>query len=241
LVLDAAAEYDRDPARLPGVGAHLCNAWTLACARRDPDYAALLDRGDLPFPDGTPLVWFARRAGARARSRVYGPDLVLNVVDAGRPVGLRHYLLGGTPATLAAFRAALEQRGPDVRIVGAESPPFRPLSDEDVGDIARRVVASGATVVWIGLGTPQQDVLVDRLRPDVPAVLVPVGAAFDFIAGAKRQAPPWVQRAGLEWAFRLLSEPGRLWRRYLLGNSSYLWGTARDLWRSRGRPVLHID
>ncbi len=239
LVLAAAARAAADPSVRPGVGAHLCNAWTLACALGDPTYAAVLDRGDLPFPDGTPLVWFARLAGAGTRRRVYGPDLVLDVVDAGRSVGVRHYLLGGSPATLEAFRTSLERRGPGVLVVGAESPPFRPLDDDDVAAIARRVVDAGATVVWIGLGTPQQDVLVDRLRPHVPAVLVPVGAAFDFIGGAKRQAPGWVQRAGLEWAFRLLSEPGRLWRRYVLGIPRYLWGTAADLWRARGRPALH--
>ena len=239
LVLDSAARADADPSVRPGVGAHLCNAWTLACARSDPDYAEVLARGDLPFPDGTPLVWFARLAGSGTRRRVYGPDLVLDVVDAGRPDTVRHYLLGGAPDTLAAFRAALEARGPDVRIVGSESPPFRPLDDDDVAGMARRIVESGATVVWIGLGTPQQDVLVDRLRPLVPSVLVPVGAAFDFIAGVKRQAPPWVQRAGLEWAFRLVTEPGRLWRRYVVGIPRYLWGTAVDLARTRGRPPLH--
>ncbi len=241
LVLDASSRAADDPDVRPGVGAHLCNAWTLACARADADYAAVLDRGDLPFPDGTPLVWFARLAGAGTRRRVYGPDLVLGVVDAGRRVGACHYLLGGTPDALASFRNALEARFPGVEIVGAESPPFRPLDDDDVAAIAGRIVAAGATVVWIGLGTPQQDLLVDRLRPQVPSVLVPVGAAFDFIGGEKRQAPGWMQRAGLEWAFRLVTEPGRLWRRYLVGIPSYLWGTLGDLVRERGHPTLRND
>ncbi len=239
LVLGAAARADADPLVRPGVGAHLCNAWTLACARSDQAYAEVLGRGDLPFPDGTPLVWFARLAGAGSRRRVYGPDLVLDVVDAGRSSAVRHYLVGGSPETLESFAAALEARGPDVRIVGTESPPFRPVDDDEVAAMAGRIVASGATIVWIGLGTPQQDVLVDRLRPLVPSVLVPVGAAFDFIAGVKPQAPAWVQRAGLEWAFRLATEPGRLWRRYVIGIPSYLWGTALDLVRARGRPALH--
>jgi N-acetylglucosaminyldiphosphoundecaprenol N-acetyl-beta-D-mannosaminyltransferase len=241
LVLAASSRAGVDPAVRPGVGAHLCNAWTLACARADPGYAAVLERGDLPFPDGTPLVWFARLAGAGTSRRVYGPDLVLGVVDDGRRVGARHYLLGGTPDALASFRAALAARSPGVEIVGAESPPFRPLDDDDVSAMAERIVDAGATIVWIGLGTPQQDLLVDRLRPLVPSVLVPVGAAFDFIGGIKRQAPPWVQRAGLEWAFRLVTEPGRLWRRYLIGIPSYLWGTLGDLIRGGGRPPLRND
>jgi N-acetylglucosaminyldiphosphoundecaprenol N-acetyl-beta-D-mannosaminyltransferase len=241
LVLAGSVRAAADPSVRPGVGAHLCNAWTLACARADPGYAAVLDRGDLPFPDGTPLVWFARLAGAGTRRRVYGPDLVLGVVDAGRRVGARHYLLGGTPEALASFRGALAARSPGVEIVGAESPPFRPLDDDDVSGMAERIVDSGATIVWIGLGTPQQDLLVDRLRPLVPSVLVPVGAAFDFIGGVKRQAPGWIQRAGLEWAFRLVTEPGRLWRRYLVGIPSYLWGTFGDLVRGGGRPSLRND
>ncbi|MFZ4432116.1 MAG: WecB/TagA/CpsF family glycosyltransferase [Microthrixaceae bacterium] len=241
LILEAADRADRDPMLRPGTAAHLCNAWTLACARSDPGYASVLAAGDLPLPDGTPLVWFARFAGADIGRRVYGPDLVLDVVDAGRSRGVRHYLLGGEPQTLSAFRSALERRSPGVHIVGAESPPFRPLDDTDVAQIAGRILDSGATVVWIGLGTPQQDVLVGRLRPLVGAALVPVGAAFDFIGGTKRQAPDWVQRSGLEWAFRLVSEPGRLWRRYLIGIPSYLWGTALDLLRSGGRPPLRND
>ncbi|MBM3662224.1 MAG: WecB/TagA/CpsF family glycosyltransferase [Actinobacteria bacterium] len=239
LVLEAALRADRDPEARPGVVAHLCNAWTLACARSDPAYAAVLERGDLPFADGTPLVWFARLAGSDVRRRVYGPDLVLDVADAGRMLRVRHYLLGGTPETVVALRAALDRHAPGLEVVGFESPPFGPLSDADLSDIAERIVSSGATVVWVGLGTPQQDIVVDRLRNSVPAVLVPVGAAFDFISGNRRQAPRWVQRCGLEWLFRLSVEPRRLWRRYVLGIPNYVAGSLIDLVAARGRPHLH--
>ena len=218
---------------------HLVNAYTLSLAARDADFRTLLDRGDLNLPDGTPLVWLGRRAGLEGfRSRVYGPDLTLAVCDAGRADGLRHYLYGASPEVAETFAASLRTRFPGIDIAGVESPPFRALTREEEDDLVARIAASGANVVWVGLGTPKQDEFVDRFRDRLAMPLVAVGAAFDFIAGAKKMAPGWMQRWGLEWLYRLVSEPRRLWRRYLVGNSVFLWHALRsttvDASRERG-------
>lgn len=203
---------------------HLVNAYTLSLAARDPSFAALLDRGGLNLPDGMPLVWLARRRGlTELTDRVYGPDLTLAVCDRGRGQGLRHYLYGASPEVVEAFAASLRERFPGIEIVGVESPPYRPLSAEEQAALVDRVAASGAQVLWVGLGTPKQDVFVDEFAARVGIPLVAVGAAFDFLSGHKPMAPRWMQRAGLEWLYRLLREPRRLWRRYLIGNLVFLW------------------
>ena len=219
----AAAEEGRP------LATHLVNAYTLSLAARDEPFRALLDRGDLNLPDGTPLVWLGRRAGLEHfRERVYGPDLTLAVCDAGRQAGLRHYLYGGSPEVVEAFAASLRTRYPGIDIAGVESPPYRALTGEEQDELVDRITASGANVVWVGLGTPKQDEFVDRFRDRLAMPLVAVGAAFDFLAGTKKMAPDWMQRRGLEWLYRLLSEPRRLWRRYLVGNTVFLWHALRS-------------
>lgn len=208
-----------------GTDVHLCNAYTLAVADQDNQFRSMLERASFNFPDGMPVVWANRllhKDSAVPHERVYGPDLFLNVVDAGRAVGLRHYLLGSTPEVLDRLAGELRRRFPGVIIVGVDSPPFRPLSHEESQEQLARIVSSGAQVVWVGLGTPKQDWEAARLAAGAPAVFCAVGAAFDFVAGMKRQAPEWMQRNGLEWLFRLATEPRRLWRRYLFGNVRFL-------------------
>ena len=215
-----------------GVALHLCNAWTLAYGLKDPAHADRVDSGDLNLPDGMPLVWLGKRFGLPITNRVYGPDLMSQTLDQGRSSGLRHYLYGTTEETLSQLQERLETRFPGAQIVGSEAPPFRPSTRIEEQSLAARIRESQADVVWIGLGTPQQDELVHRLRPEVPAVLIPVGAAFDFLAGNKSQAPKWMQQRGLEWLFRLCSEPKRLWRRYLIGNLVFVRGAAPDFLRA---------
>lgn len=214
-----------------GIDVHLCNAYTIALADKDPELQRLLGRAGLNFPDGKSVVW-ANRLRHRGRGlpsdRVYGPDLMLNVIDRGRDHRLKHYLLGSTEPVLSDLASALRQRFNGVDIVGMESPPFRPLTDLERAEQARRIRDSGAQVVWVGLGTPKQDLEVTHLATEVDAVHVAVGAAFDFISGRKVQAPKWLQRSGLEWAFRLSQEPRRLWRRYLLGNARFVRATFRQ-------------
>jgi N-acetylglucosaminyldiphosphoundecaprenol N-acetyl-beta-D-mannosaminyltransferase len=154
---------------------------------------------------------------------------MLATARAGRNNGLRHYLYGSTPRIAASLAAQLAEFAPGIEIVGVESPPFRPLTEREEAELVERIRHARPNVVWVGLGTPLQDRFVDLFRDRLNTTLVAVGAAFDFIAGAKRQAPVWMQNRGLEWAFRLVTEPRRLWRRYLIGNASFMAGLARGV------------
>ncbi|HEX2722610.1 MAG TPA: WecB/TagA/CpsF family glycosyltransferase [Gemmatimonadaceae bacterium] len=182
-----------------------------------------VNAADLVTPDGMPLVWSLRRAGHRMQGRVYGPDLMLKVIDQAAikkvPIGL----LGGRPEILNELATRLGRWFPDLDVRYRFSPPFRePTPDEDqrmVNDIN----ASGALILFVGLGCPRQEIWMAEHAGRVRSVMVGVGAAFDFHAGAVRQAPRWMQRIGLEWVFRLTQEPRRLWRRYLYHNPRFLW------------------
>lgn len=221
--------------RSQGCDVHLCNAYTLALADSSPAFRALLERATRNFPDGMSVVWANRLAHGTAvpNERVYGPDLFLDAMDLGRSADIGHYLLGGAPHVVHRLRCELERRFDGVRIVGAESPPFRPLTSAERREQAARIVGSGAQIVWVGLGTPKQDWEVGHLAGEVPAVAVAVGAAFDFVAGTKRQAPHWMQRNGMEWAYRFATEPRRLWRRYLFGNVRFVYAASRSAVRPR--------
>ncbi|HEX5494862.1 MAG TPA: WecB/TagA/CpsF family glycosyltransferase [Mycobacteriales bacterium] len=224
----------RDPAG--GIDIHLCNAYTLHLASRDRELMAVLRSARLNFPDGQSVVWANRlthRGLGLPTERVYGPDLFGDVLDLGRPAGLRHFLLGSTPDVLTGLRARLGRDHPDATVVGGHSPPFRPLDRAERHAQADMLRDSGAQVVWVGLGTPKQDREVHRLAGEVPAVFVAVGAAFDFLAATKPQAPAWMRRNGLEWTYRLAHEPRRLWRRYLFGNVGFVRAAAH--WAIRDR------
>jgi N-acetylglucosaminyldiphosphoundecaprenol N-acetyl-beta-D-mannosaminyltransferase len=175
----------------------------------------------LTTPDGMPMVWAGRRAGAGI-SRVYGPDLMDAVLSKAVQAGWSSYFLGGSEDVLAKLVATLGARYPGLAVAGLESPPFRPLSDDEDKAIVNRINAAAPDIVWVGLGTPKQERFMasHRDRLDAP-VLVGVGAAFDLVAGTLPQAPHWMQRNGLEWAFRLGAEPRRLWRRYLLNGPRF--------------------
>jgi len=238
--LDAAAEWVVDGAaeqgRSTGTAALFWNAYNVALADSDPQYLALAREAQAVFCDGVPVVWAGRRLHPRTAgwSRVYGPDTMAAVLDRGRASGLRHYLLGSTPETLAALRSAIERRWPGTDVVGADSPPFRPATSRELRERDERIVASGAQVVWVGLGTPRQDHECLRLASALPVTALGVGAAFDFIAGTKRQAPPLLQRSGLEWAYRLATEPRRLAGRYAWGNPRFVLAVTRHRHDPRG-------
>ena len=221
-----------------GIPVHFANAYTVALADADPGYAALFSAADAAvFTDGMPVAWAGRRFYpdlAQEWQRVYGPDVMTGVFEASNqagPGGPRHYLLGGSEEVLGQLRAAIGRRWPQAVIAGAESPPYRPLSPDERAAQDQRIRESGAQVVWVGLGTPKQDWEVARLAAELPVVAMAVGAAFDFLAGVKPQAPVWMQRSGLEWAYRLGTEPRRLARRYLWGNPRFVVSA----WRSRPR------
>lgn len=207
----------------------VCNVHSVMSARRDPALSRALAEVDIATPDGVPLVWAIRMTHGSRQERVYGPDLMLKMLDASEQRGWRHYLYGATPGTLTALRGAIEELAPTAKIVGWESPPFRELTAQEEKEAVDRIRESGANIVWVGLGMPKQELWVNRVASHLPGVaLIGVGAAFDFIAGTKRQAPPWMRSAGLEWLFRLIQEPRRLWRRYLWNNPVYLVLMARQ-------------
>jgi N-acetylglucosaminyldiphosphoundecaprenol N-acetyl-beta-D-mannosaminyltransferase len=188
----------------------------------DPAYRQVMEDADLVTPDGMPLVWALRLLGVEAASRVYGPDLTpvlcQRAADLGVPVGFH----GSTPEVLEDLTAALARRYPRLRVVYAASPPFRPLRADEDAWVVEQINASGARLLFVGLGAPNQERWMAAHRGEVQAVMLGVGAAFDFLAGRKRQAPRVLQRLGLEWLFRLVSEPRRLWRRYLYRNPRFV-------------------
>ncbi|MEV8133603.1 WecB/TagA/CpsF family glycosyltransferase [Pseudarthrobacter oxydans] len=207
---------------------HLVNAYTIALAEKEPLYRQALSGPALNLPDGKPLAWAsALRRQKPHLTQVRGPTLFVDIFRLGWPLGVKHYLLGSTPEVLAKLVVELERRYPTAKIVGSESPPFRSLTPEELRRQDARINDSGAHIVWVGLGTPKQDFEVARLASSVTALPIAIGAAFDFIAGSKTEAPAWMIRMGLEWVFRLASEPRRLWRRYLLGNLLFIRAATR--------------
>ncbi len=193
-------------------------------SQRDEAVRRTLNSSGLTTPDGMPLVWISRLRGHRHVRRVYGPDLMLAVCERSVAKGYRHYLYGGRPGVAEALKARLERRFPGLQIVGLESPPFEPLTPEQDAEAVGRINAARPDIVWVGMSTPKQDLWaaehVGRLSAPV---IIAVGAAFDFVSGRKRQAPRWMRQSGLEWLFRLIQEPRRLWRRYLIYNPLFVW------------------
>ncbi|KQT92254.1 hypothetical protein ASG49_09975 [Marmoricola sp. Leaf446] len=206
-----------------GKAYRLINAYSLALASRDRSYKRLLAGPGVNLPDGRPLAAILTRlARDRTCYQVRGPAFFESVLDAGREKEIRHFFLGTTEDTLDKLRRSVEERFPGVTIVGSFSPPFRALTKDDHDVHDRMILESGADIVWVGMGTPRQDFETRRIADSTGVTAVGVGAAFDFSAGTKRQAPGVVRRMGLEWLFRMLSEPRRLTRRYVVGNSVFL-------------------
>jgi N-acetylglucosaminyldiphosphoundecaprenol N-acetyl-beta-D-mannosaminyltransferase len=196
--------------------------------------AALLD-ASLVVPDGRPLVWALSALGNRLPGRVYGPELMVRYCRRAAERGHRIWLYGGyDEGALETLVAALERDNPGIAIAGGWSPPHRPLTPEEEAEVVQRINRDRADVVWVGTGVPRQEKWMAHMRARLDApVLVGVGAAFDFIAGLKRQAPAWMQRRGLEWLFRLSQEPLRLGPRYLRYNPAFVAAVLRQLVRER--------
>jgi N-acetylglucosaminyldiphosphoundecaprenol N-acetyl-beta-D-mannosaminyltransferase len=198
----------------------------------DPGYNALMEAADLVTPDGMPLVWGLRLLGVPGASRVYGPDLTPLVCEEAARRGVPVGFYGGQDDVLDDLEVRLTQRYPGLRIAYRWSPPFRPLTAEEEAKVTDDLVRSGARVLFVGLGTPKQE----RWMADhkgLPMVMLGVGAAFDFLSGRKRQAPRALQGLGLEWLYRLIHEPRRLWRRYLYRNPRFVALFAAQLLRQR--------
>jgi N-acetylglucosaminyldiphosphoundecaprenol N-acetyl-beta-D-mannosaminyltransferase len=211
-----------------GVHVHLANAYTVALADSSPEYRSILAAPAINFPDGKPIGWTSTLRGhSPALRQVRGPQLFLDVFDAGRARGIKHFLLGSTPEVLASLELVLADRFPGVLIVGVESPPFRRLSAAEMVAQDARIRETHADIVWVGLGTPKQDIEAQRLARSLPIVAIAVGAAFDFAAGTIRPAPAWMTKVGFEWIYRFAREPRRLWKRYVFGNLRFLKAALR--------------
>jgi N-acetylglucosaminyldiphosphoundecaprenol N-acetyl-beta-D-mannosaminyltransferase len=183
--------------------------------QRDEELRRIHNESFLSTPDGMPMVWMGRLSGSTLIDRVYGPDMMLNVMREGVAHGWRHFLFGGGAGVAGQLKSCLESRIPGVQIVGLSSPPFRPLNDAEVDALARQVSETRPHCFWVGLSTPKQERFMAHYLPRLDTCLMfGVGAAFDFHAGLVPQAPAWIQWAGLEWLFRLCKEPRRLWKRY---------------------------
>ncbi len=189
----------------------------------DVDVRRIHNQAGMVAPDGMPLVWLGRLSGHNHVDRVYGPDLMLALCDRSTTKGYRQYFYGGDDGVPELLKSKLVNRFPGLNVVGTFSPPFRALSDEEDEKIVEDINDAEPDIVWVGLSTPKQErwmaAHVNRLKAPV---LIGVGAAFDFHTGLKMQAPRWIQRGGLEWLFRLLTEPRRLWRRYLRNNPLFI-------------------
>ncbi len=188
-----------------------------------PEFRRTVNAAERVTPDGVPLVWALRALGVAGATRVYGPDLMLALCAAAERDDLPVGLLGGSEDVLARLQQRLRARFPRLLIPFAWAPPFRPLAEEEDARVTDAIESAGVGVLFVGLGCPKQERWMAAHRERLVCALVGVGAAFDFMAGAKRQAPRWMMRAGLEWLFRLACEPRRLWRRYLLGNARFLY------------------
>lgn len=183
-------------------------------ARDDASFQHLLNHSFLCTPDGMPTVWIGQAKG-HTMDRVYGPDLMLAVLKATQHKPIRHFFYGGAPGVADNLKRIVEKRFPGIQITGTFCPPFRPLNNTEKSELLKRVERSGADIFWVGLSTPKQERFMAEYLPQLPVkIMLGVGAAFDFHTGRIKQAPRWMMRAGLEWLFRLLTEPRRLWRRY---------------------------
>jgi N-acetylglucosaminyldiphosphoundecaprenol N-acetyl-beta-D-mannosaminyltransferase len=206
-------------------------------AHDDADFMHVMDQADLVTPDGMPLVWGLRWLGVEGATRVYGPDLTPSVLDAAEREGLAVGFYGGTPTVLEALVAMAGRRWPNLRITYTYSPPYRDLTAEEDVQIKQAIDASGVKILFVGLGCPRQETWMAIHRDHLQAVMVGVGAAFDFLAGTKGQAPRILQRAGLEWLYRLATEPKRLWKRYLLQNPRFALLFGAQVLRAVGLPL----
>jgi len=187
-----------------------------------PEFRRVVNGADLVTPDGRPLVWALRSLGVKEATQVRGTDLTTRVVERAAREGLPIGLYGGTPELLETFAGILESRYPGVRVVCRIAPPFRPRTPEEDENVTREIRSSGARILFVGIGCPKQERWMEAHKERIPAVMLGVGAAFDFHTGRVRQAPGWMQVAGLEWLFRLLMDPKRLWKRYARHNPRFV-------------------
>lgn len=214
----------------------LCTVHGVMESQKSQRVRDAFNRAGMVTPDGMPLAWLLRRSGHADSGRVYGPDLMLATIERGIDKGWRHYLYGGREEVVDSLVHNLTTRYPEMKLVGRSSPPIGPVEQLASDQAAREMNLTQADIVWVGLGSPKQDLWMAAMRRRLNAsVLIGVGAAFDIHAGSLRQAPRWMREAGLEWTFRLTQEPRRLWRRYLINNTWFIYEVTRQSLRARIR------
>ena len=198
-------------------------------ARADERLAAVYNTAGLTVPDGMPLVWAGQKAGFERMDRVAGPDLLERAMAEAAERGWTQYFYGGAEGVAEDLRDTFQERHPALKVVGVECPPYRELTEAEDAAVIARMNSSRADIIWVGLGAPKQERWMADHRDHLnAAVLIGVGAAFDFHTGRLERAPLWMQRSGLEWSYRLYTEPKRLWRRYLLGIPRFVFGILRQ-------------
>ena len=205
-------------------GDYICvsNVHTTVTAWKDEAYRTVQNGGILAIPDGGPLSSTGRRRGFEKMQRVTGPDYMLKAIELGLSHGWRHYFYGSTPETLEKMEKILREKYPAIRIAGMYSPPFRALSAEEDGAIVEKINETAPDFVWVGLGAPKQEIWMHDHQGRVQGLMVGVGAAFDYTAGNISRAPQWMQKHNLEWLYRLMQDPKRLFKRYFVTNTTYI-------------------
>lgn len=214
----------------------ICNVHSVVTATQESHYKSVVDAADMATPDGSPVAWTMRRKGFRHQTRINGPDLMWRLCEVAAARGLRVGFLGSTPDTRTKLEAGLRQQFPTLDVAYSFSPPFRPLDAHEDESVCQAINASGVGLLFVGLGCPKQEIWMADHRGRVQAVMLGVGAAFDYHAGVIPRAPAWMRSNGLEWLHRLLTEPRRLWRRYFYTNSVFLLKTAREALRGELAP-----
>lgn len=205
-----------------GIAVRLANAFCVTMANDRPDYMQLLATRGVNLPDGAPVAWAMRRVGASTAGRVRGPSFFTETLDRSQGTGIRHYFFGTDEAVLDELIAQVHELYPEAIVVGASAPDFRSDPAELAAQLPSTITKETADIVWVGLGSPKQDFVADIIAAERGVMTAGVGAAFDFVAGSVKEAPKFVQNSGMEWLFRFVSEPRRLWRRYLIGNVKFL-------------------
>lgn len=207
----------------------ICNVHSVVTAGQDQDFGQIVADSDMATPDGAPVAWMLSRLGFARQQRINGPDLMWKYCEQAASRGESIYLYGGMPTTLVILQSRLLNAFPSLKIAGAYSPPFRAITAEEDSLVVDAINASGAGTVWVSLGCPKQEKWMASHRGRIQAVMIGVGAAFDYHAGTINRAPKWMQNAGFEWLYRLASEPGRLWKRYLVTNTLFLISATKQL------------
>lgn len=236
-VLDShidAASWDEVISRIAGWAAHrqsrvvaLCNVHSVVTASQDVAFNKVIAQSDLALPDGAPVAWAMRREGFVQQERISGPDLMWRYLGVAEQLGQSVFFYGSSDDTLDRLMVRIKAAFPKIKIVGLESPPYRELSTQEDQAYVDQINQSGAHVVFVGLGCPKQEAWMASHRGRIKAVMLGVGAAFDYHAGTIQRAPVWMQKAGLEWLHRLASEPRRLAKRYAVTNSVFIYRMAK--------------